>query len=135
MIDEIKKAIEQRAGIPADLITSETKEGAIAQARELLRYKQQNAAAPREKSGREQFRDWFQEQTGTSAAGEDPHVKAMKALDEIERGPGYPMVPDGGELNQDNRPDTRTPAERFGEWFREASAWDPTERGPRGEKI
>lgn len=56
--EELKQEIAQRTGIPAALLTGETAEENIAQAKALLAYKREHEAQ-RPKTAQEQFADWI----------------------------------------------------------------------------
>lgn len=130
-IDEVKQTIEQRTGVPASLLTGETAEENIAQAKAILAYKreheqQRGHEQPPAKTTREQFADWFNAQVG----GADPHDTAGAALAEIEEAArvaagGYPMTRDGGEVDGGKMPDGRTTREQFAGWFNNKTAFNP----------
>lgn len=125
----LKKVIEQRTGIPSELLTSETEKGTIEQARALLAYKKQcekQCEDQREKTNSEQFSDWFKEYTGTEAE-DDPAEKALAEVAEAyaESSRLYPSVPDGGEVDHRGIPDGKSPAEHFWDWFLDQTAWNP----------
>lgn len=111
-LSELKQAIEQRAGISARLLTGETAEELVAQAKALLAFKR-DCAPPQQKATREQFAAWFN-------AGETLNDAAGVALDEIEdavraEAGFYPEVTDAGET--ESGPDARPAREQFAEWF------------------
>lgn len=122
-IDELKTAIEQGTGIPASLLTGETEEENIAQAKAFLAYKRESEAT-RPKSTREQFKEWLNASQGI----EEPDT-AGAALEEIQEAlrveaGGYPKVPDGGTPAGDF-PDPRPAREQFAEYFGQIAAFDP----------
>lgn len=122
-IDELKTAIEQGTGIPASLLTGETEEENIAQAKAFLAYKRESEAA-RPKSTREQFKEWLNASQGI----EEPDT-AGAALEEIQEAlrveaGGYPRVPDAGEP-AGRLPDPRPTREQFAEYFGSVAAFDP----------
>lgn len=130
-IDELKTVIEQGTGIPASLLTGETAEENIAQAKALLAYRRESEAS-RPKSTREQFKEWLNASQGI----EEPDT-AGAALEEIQEAlrveaGGYPRVPDGGEP-AGRLPDPRPAREQFAEWFAGKSAFDPR-KDPEGWK-
>ncbi len=60
-IEEIKRTIEHKTGVPAYLLKGETLEENIAQAKAILAYK--GASDPEEpKAPAEQFAEWFKQQ-------------------------------------------------------------------------
>lgn len=114
---DIKNLIEQRAGVPAHLLTGETNEEIIASAKALLAYRRD--AAPHG-STRERFAAWFNQSYNAEAVNAQS-AAAFAALAEIERqqAGGYPEIRDGQPQNftpGDGRP-TR---EQFAEYMREA---------------
>lgn len=123
-IEDLKQNIEQRTGVPAALLTGETAEENIAQAKALLAYRRQSEAA-RQKTTAEQFADWFNAYEGTQQQDE-----AGKALEDIEAAVRaetsiYPQTQDNGEVDPAKLPDGRSAAEQFAEWFRGKTAIDP----------
>lgn len=132
-IDELKTAIEQGTGIPASLLTGETEEENIAQAKAFLAYKRESEAT-RPKSTREQFKEWLNASQGI----EEPDT-AGAALEEIQEAlrveaGGYPKVPDGGTPAGDF-PDPRPNREKFAEWLGQASAFNPFKDAEGWEKL
>ena len=120
-IDEIKQAIEQRAGVPASLLTGETAEEVIATAKALLAYKKETDAQ-RPRSMAEQFSDWMNAREGI----EQPDT-AAQALADIEKAArveagGYPMTRDAGEALYTSKADVK---EQFAEWLGKKTAFDP----------
>ena len=64
-IEDVKKDIERRTGVPANLLTGETEEELVAQSKALLAYKK--SAAPAQipapkRTTREQFAEWIGQQ-------------------------------------------------------------------------
>lgn len=132
-IDELKTAIEQGTGVPASLLTGETAEENIAQAKAFLAFKKESEAhSP--KSTAEQFGAWF-----NAVQGIEPQDTAGAALAEIQEAVrvaegGYPKVPDGGEP-AGNMPDPRPNREKFAEWLGQASAFNPFKDAEGWEKL
>lgn len=111
-IEELKRTIETRTGVPASLLTAETQEEILAQARAVLNIKP-NQTAKTEQSTREQFAEWF----GLQMGGADPLQKdSATALEEIENQfRSYPDLKDGGEpIAPPTKPSTK---ELFKEWI------------------
>lgn len=138
-IEDIKREIEQRAGVPASLLTGETVEENIAQAKALLAYKREYEQQ-RPKTTAEQFSDWIggklEEKNRQTAAALGLHYEeseadpAGAALAEIEEAArrdagGYPIVPDGGQIDISRLPDARPAREQFADWFKKETAFDP----------
>ncbi len=126
-IDELKAEISARTGVPVSLLSGETAEEAIAQARTLLDFKKDSGTAP-PKTTKEQFGEWFRSRTGEA----DPLDVAGNALSEIEEvarvsAGGYPRVQDGGGpyINGVQLPDGRSPADQLRDWLNDRMAFDP----------
>lgn len=120
-IEELKVAIEQGTGVQASLLTGETSEEVIAQAKAFLAFKREREDQ-RPKSTAEQFGSWFNavqgieepDEAGAALAGIQEAVRVAEG--------GYPKVPDGGEPMLG---DQRSAKEKFSEWFWNVSAFDP----------
>lgn len=136
-IEELKQTIEQRTGVPASLLTGETAEENIAQAKAMLAYKREYEQQ-RPKTAAEQFSDWLggqlEEKNRQTAAAfglhyetpeADPAGAALADIAEAVRveGGGYPMTKDGGEVS--NMPDPRPAREQFADWLGQQTAFDP----------
>lgn len=91
-IEELKQTIEQRTGIPKTLLTGETAEEDIAQAKALLAFKKEHEAQRPKKRTAEQFSDWLSVQYG-----EGLQDTANAALGEIR--------------------DERSTAQQFADWL------------------
>ncbi len=120
-LEELKQTIEKQTGIPANLLTGETTEENIAQAKALLAYKRE-ADAERPRTTAEQFSDWMNAQDGI----EQPDI-AGQALADIEEAArieagGYPMTRDAGEAHITIK---GTAKEQFAEWIGKKTAYDP----------
>jgi len=134
-IDELKKQIVQRAGIPANLLAGETAEEVITRAKAVLTYKRQHEDE-RSKTTEELFADWIGAQLEESNIGQDykaqqkyPSFAALADIAEsvrVEAG-GYPQVADSGDpyINGIQGPDGRSTAEQFADWFKQGTAFDP----------
>ncbi len=135
-IEEIRQQIEQRTGVPAYLLTGETAEDNILQARKLLQFKREHNSQDNSQDNRstaEQFAEWFNGQY--LPLQEDPERAALEDIAEavrIENG-GFPIVRDGGQITADRIPDSRPTREQFAEWLEDKTAWDPF-RDPDGWK-
>lgn len=127
-LEDLKNEIEQRTGVPATLLTGETAEENVSQAKALLAYKREYEAQ-QPKSAKEQFADWMQQKEGI--APEDPEGAALADIENSLR--LYPTgLRDGGEVT--NLPDPRTAREQFADWldrkgslkfdpFKDADGW------------
>lgn len=136
--EELKQEIAQRTGIPAALLTGETAEENIAQAKALLAYKREHEAQ-RPKTAQEQFADWIggqlDERDRQTAATfglqytprqTDPAGAALAEIEEQARldAGGYPILQDGGSVNV-NTGDGRSAREQFADWIGQKTAFDP----------
>lgn len=121
--EEVKQEIAQSTGIPVTLLTGETAEENIAQAKALLAYKREHEAQ-QPKSHAEHFKAWFNEQHGIEEQDE-----AGAALAEIEKqarldAGGYPTVQDGSADNADIG-DGGSTKEHFADWIGRQLSYDP----------
>lgn len=110
-IKELKKAVSDKTGVPADLIAGETAAEIEASAHTLATYKRECwKAAP--------TRDKF-------AAYLNGDVPAAVVPDPAPINNNvYPIVPDGGEpQNISHGP--KDPRDAFTEWFNDVSAFNP----------
>ena len=123
-IEELKQEIEQNTGIPADLLTGETAEENITQAKALLAYKRKNTIET-PKTTAEQFSEWLSAKRGDPV--QDNRITALDGIAEAARreAGGYPYVKDGGEIDTSRLPDPRPTKQQFEEWFYNVSAWRP----------
>ena len=130
-LENLKNEIEQRTGVPASLLSGETPEENIAQAKAFLAYKRE-CAEQQPKTAREQFADWMNAKQGIDP--EDTEGAALADIEEAVRvaAGGYPMTRDGGEVN--NLADPRPAREKFADWldqrgdlkfdpFKDADGW------------
>lgn len=122
-INELKKEVEVRTGVPASLLTGETSEEIIANAKAILAFKkEQEAEAPQTTA--QQFSKWLRQTEGIEEVDE-----AGQALAELEDSlRGYSLnIKDGGNpyINGKEMPDGRSTAEQFGDWMRGQFAFDP----------
>ena len=148
-IEELKQTIEQRTGVPASLLTGETAEENIAQAKAMLAYKREYEQQ-RPKTAAEQFSDWLggqlEEKNRQTAAAfglhyeapeTDPAGAALADIAEAVRveGGGYPMVKDGGQVDTSNMPDPRPAREQFADWLGQQTAFDPFKDADGWKKL
>lgn len=122
-LEELKQEIAERTGVPALLLTGETAEENIAQAKALLAYKRDaEADTQRPRSTTEQFTDWLTARDGIEQP--DTAGQALADIEEqarVEAG-GYPMTRDAGEANYTPSKNTK---EQFAEWVSGRTAFDP----------
>ena len=148
-IEELKQTIEQRTGVPASLLTGETAEENIAQAKAMLAYKREYEQQ-RPKTAAEQFSDWLggqlEEKNRQTAAAfglhyeapeTDPAGAALADIAEAVRveGGGYPMVKDGGQVDTSNMPDPRPAREQFADWLGQQTAFAPFKDADGWERV
>lgn len=122
-LKDFKQNVADKTGIPVKLLTGETEEENIAQAKAFLAYKR-DCDAQRPKTSREEFAEWLSTQDGMGQP--DEALTALNQIEEkmrIDRG-GYPMIKDGGSVNVQIG-DGRSPQEQFGEWFSEIMSFNP----------
>lgn len=120
-IEALKQTIQQRAGVPASLLTGETAEETIAQAKALLAYKRENEG--QHETTAQRFGAWASAQLGVAPKPD----MAAAALADIEEGVriaagGYPQTRDGGEIDGDKLSDPRPTREQFAEWMGQHTA-------------
>lgn len=123
-MDDLKMRIEHDTGVPAALLTGETAEECIVQAKALLALKRDYSYQPAQKTTREQFADWMRGQLGEEPP-QDTTTAALEAIarDAAEEAGRYPIVADAGEV--DAGPAPRSTSEQFAEWFAQKTAWKP----------
>lgn len=123
-LEDIKKQIEQKTGVPASLLTGETAEEAISQAKALLSYRGQNSPE-KVKSTEEKFADWFRASQGIEE--QDEESAALAEIAEAARiaAGDYPSVRDGGEVDTSRFKDGRPAIEQFEDWFKEKDKFNP----------
>ena len=127
-IEELRKRIEQKTGIPAQILTADTEPDLIAQARSLIRFRD-DQEGQRKKTTAEQFSDLVNSQIGQP----QPEPDALSEIENdlrIDAG-GYPSVSDGGNpyINGRTAPDPRPTEEQFSAWLNDQLSWNPN----RGE--
>ncbi len=146
-VEELKQEIAQRTGVPVILLTGETAEENIAQAKAFLAYKREHEAQ-RPKTAQEQFSDWLggqleEKDRQTAATYGLQYTPAHKdeagaALAEIEEAArveagGFPKVADGGEVT--GLPDARPAREQFAEWLGQKTAFNPFKDGNGWQRL
>lgn len=130
-LDELKSTIEQKTGIPASLLQGTEPNEVIAYAKNLAGFAKPSAPASpigddgQEKSSREIFGDWANQNFFGGRTEQDEGAGAIQALDQIEAelSKPYPAPPDGGEASHNFiKPSLR---DQFVEWSRGALAYNP----------
>ncbi len=102
-MEDLKKYIEQKTGIPAKNLTGKTPAELLEETKRILRQQKQ--------STRDQFADWM---NGTDAEDSEP----QEAI-------SYPVVDDSGEADVSKCPDGRSTREHFETWFKDVTAFNP----------
>ncbi len=91
LIEDLKNQISEQTGVPVSLLTGETAEETISQAKALIMYKKETDTIPKNK--REQFADWFYTNSGID--GSEKYINdSMFALSKIEESTRYPVIKD-----------------------------------------
>ena len=130
-IEELKNTIEQRTGIPANLLQGTEPKEVITYARNLAGFAKPSAPASpigddgQTKSARDTFADWVDQNFFGGREEPDEGAGAIQALDQIEAelSKPYPAPPDGGEASHNFiKPSLR---DQFVEWSRDALAYNP----------
>ena len=122
-LEELKKTISDRTGLPVPLLTGETPDEVITQGKALLAFRdQQQYKVP--KTEAEQFAEWFEDTTGTPQRGTWGAIMAeIEETARVEAG-GYPRVESGPAfLNGEPEPDGRPNADKFAEWVSQFSGF------------
>lgn len=126
-LNELKKKIEEKTGIPAALISGTTPGECFDYARKLAAFRGGEALRTEDagagKATRDKFADYF---TGIGY-GEAPKQESFidrveSAIEEIS--PNYPNLPDHGEAA--HIPSGRSAAEAFAEYFNGVFSFDPS---------
>ena len=89
-IENFKQEIENRTGVPAAILSGDTAEENIAQAKALLAYRNSQ-----EKPTRDQFADWLDEEMGTTPAAAMDALELQEIEEAARNAAGYPKVRDG----------------------------------------
>ena len=94
VVDDLKRTISERTGIPEQLLSENTAEELITKAKTLLSLrKEQEEQQP--KSTREQFAEWVGQEKPDSAGLALAEIESDLKLSTIV----YPIVYDGGEVD------------------------------------
>lgn len=110
-LDEMRQEISRRTGVPAEILTGETAEEQIAQAKAMLAYKKESGGAVK-KTEAEQFREWFNTVTGNgSASSEDPFIGLEQELKQP-----YPTIQDASASDPLPKAEDSV-AESFANWL------------------
>lgn len=125
-LEELRKAIEEKTGVPVSLLRGETAESVLSLAKELITIRN-NYRAHEAMTNREKFSRWFNDQIQEDG---EPMSNDFLALDEIAEqvridNGGYPRTADPGEIDISNMSDGRSTTEHFEEWFNKQMAFDP----------
>lgn len=130
-LDEITARIAECTGIPAELLDGKTPEENIAKARVLLDYRAASGTpqADKQRSTKELFKAWLETtyRDNQDAQDQEPAILELNKIAEelrIANG-GYPVLEDGGGVNQVDQSDSRPTSEKFAEWFYGETAFNP----------
>lgn len=121
--EELKQTISNKVGIPANLLTGNTDQEIIEQARQLLTFKADaEQKQPAKLSTSEQFARWI--------SGEDADTEQNKALSDLnliaDSLQGYPTIIDRQvETGERNPLSGATTQESFENWFKAKTAYSP----------
>lgn len=113
-LDDFKKEIQTRTGVPVNLLTGETGEEIIAQAKALLAYKRE--VTEEHRTPAQQFADWFRSNTHLS---ESHYYPVNPPAPEPQEGvaSGYPSLPNPGEPAGILPEYYGTTAQQFSQWL------------------
>lgn len=124
--EQIREIVSKETGIPADILTGETQEEIIAQARAILNLKQSQADAQGQeaqaaqqptqpKTTAQQFAEWAAAALGEQTVEDNGLARTLDLMgDEAEKAQGYTPIPNPGEpLASFTPPST---ADQFSEW-------------------
>lgn len=122
-INELKKEVEVRTGVPAPLLTGETSEEVIAKAKALLAFKRETEqSAPQ--STAQQFASWLNKLGGIEEV--DEARQALADLEDSLRAYSYRITDNGSPyINGAQLPEGRSTAEQFAEYMENKLAYDP----------
>ena len=110
-IENLKQEIENRTGVPAAILSGDTAEENIAQAKALLAYRNSQ-----EKPTRDQFADWLDEKMGTTPAAAMDALELQEIEEAARSAAGYPKVRDGS-VDGKKLPGGRSTRELFKNWL------------------
>lgn len=120
-LEESKRDIERRTGVPAALLTGESAEENEVRAMALLAYRREVTGRNLSRSPQstaERFKAWFDAQMEEEAPAPAPAA----APDPVPPA-GYPSLKDAGEVR--DLSDPRTARDKFAEWAGDQLAFDP----------
>lgn len=124
--EELKQKIVERVRVPAALLTGETDEELLAQAKAFIAYKKDLEGKKVPSTPREAFAKWMHEQEGTPQDNTES-IALANIEDELKAGI-YPNIPDGGSIDRAEN-DNRTNAEKFSEFIHAKTDFDPRKSG------
>lgn len=128
ILEDVKKELSSRTGIPVSLLDGETIEENIAKAKAIIAYRRDH---DKPQSAKEEFSLWFQEMNGDEKP--DPMENVTKYENELRSLDCYPQIRDGGSvLVNDNTLNAKEdPSKEFGKMLDSALAYNPF-RDPSG---
>ena len=126
ILEDVKKELSSRTGIPVSLLTGETIEENIARAKAIIAFRRDH---DKPKNAKEAFSLWFQEENGDKIP--DPMENITQYEKELYS--GYPQIKDGGSVlvNGKKLSGTDDPKREFENMIDSALAFNPM-RDPSG---
>lgn len=114
-VEEYKKDLSRVSGIPVNMLTRDTPEEILAQAKAITLFAMEKQKEDN-KTPRERFAEWM----GEKFEAREKNTASLFGVSlQPEQEPitpaGYPQIKDGGEVA--NMPDGRSVKEQFKEWF------------------
>ena len=124
-LEDIKRMIEEKTGVPAALLNGKTPEENISIARTLLDLRSEKANEQKQENTAEKFKSWFDDEFSSAEdAARDSSEDAFSDIAEIIRiaAGGYPRAKDAGEIS--GLPDGMKAKDQFSEWFENQMSFD-----------
>lgn len=119
-MDALRETITAETGIPSALLTGNNAQEILARARMLLELRQ--SGMMERGTPAERFATWLSDNGFVESETDD--LSSLQALEKIENDLHlFPSVQDAGEVT--DLPDYRSTAEKFAEWFNDATAFNP----------
>ena len=127
----IKREIEKVSGVPASLLTGETWQENINQAKAIINYKN-ITAEKRTPTTSEQFARWINPRLGIENIDTTTQALATLEIQAKQAESNFPFVADKGETTA---PDGRSTVEKFGEWASNKLSYDPFKTGDGWRRL
>lgn len=127
ILEDVKKELSSRTGIPVSLLTGETIEENIAKAKAIIAYRRDH---DKPQSAKEAFSLWCQEKNGDEKP--DPMENVTKYENELRSLDCYPQIRDGGSVLVNGKlKGNEDPSKEFSRLASDALAFNPF-RDPSG---